>query len=233
MSDIQTQIDEIKARQSTRRSKPAKPKKTKSSGARKSFSKASPSRPNGHAGSSKKSKKTKETKFKDDEEPDSEEEARNVTLSQKQELAEKIQQVDEATLSKAVDIIKETTALSSVCLLLTPRVEYWLTPRDQTDEIELDIESLPPLTVYKLYILVCRGGRKVQRAKPGQAKRASGTGKKAGGARKMVNEEAEEDRIRQMEAQLQSFDTRQGGMGWGGEGGDESDSDEEESSDEE
>ncbi|ORX33563.1 hypothetical protein BD324DRAFT_639326 [Kockovaella imperatae] len=205
---LQAEITDIKARQAARKASKPK-KKTKPSGGRKSFSKSSPGA-NGHGGP-KKSKKNRDMVFKDEEEPDSEEEAKNLTMSQKQELAEKINQVDESVLTKAVDIIKETMQLSS------------------EQEIELDIELLPPRTIYRLYNLVCRGGRKAARAKPGQGKRSS-TGKKAGGARKTVNEQAEEERIRRMEAQLQSFDAGRGGTGW--DGGDESESSEDESSDE-
>ena len=164
--------------------------------------------------------------FKDDDEVDSEEEARNVTMSQKQELAEKINQVDEATLTKAVDIIKETMQLSSVSPSSDPCLQTLTMPQEQ--EIELDIELLPPRTIYRLYNLVCRGGRRAPRSKPGQGRKSSG--KKAGGARKTVNEQQEEERIRRMEQQLQNFDSGRGGMGW--EGGEESESSDEESSDE-
>jgi bromodomain-containing factor 1 len=81
----------------------------------------------------------------------------------------------------------------------------------QNEEIELDIDSLPPATVVKLYNLVCRGGRKPGRPK-GQT--AVGQGKKPGRkgtggvSKRSMNEQEEAARIKRMEQQLQNFNSQ-------------------------
>lgn len=70
-----------------------------------------------------------------------------------------------------------------------------------SDEIELDIESLPPATVLKLYNLVVRGPKKAKREKTGKNKHGTG-----GLARKSMNEEVEAEKIRMLEAKLGAFD---------------------------
>jgi CHASE3 domain sensor protein len=52
--------------------------------------------------------------FRDEEELESEEENGVMTMTQKQELAEKIQLADENTLAKAVQIIQQTTNVGAV-----------------------------------------------------------------------------------------------------------------------
>ncbi|WVQ94014.1 hypothetical protein IAU59_001092 [Kwoniella sp. CBS 9459] len=224
VSSLNDQIAALRAKIAKRRankaSKPAKAKAPKagSSQRKQSTAKQSPGiNGNGHA-PAKKSKKTKETlQYKDeDEEMDSDDEPTTMTLTQKQELAEKIQVADADVLQKAITIIQQTTNLGA-----------------NNEEIELDIDSLPQATVLKLYNLVCRGGKTGKRGKQaggaGSAKKAS---KKAtgGASRKSVNEREEAERIKRMEAQLQSFDAR--GNAAGAYEGEESSS-EEESSDEE
>ncbi|WVF66399.1 hypothetical protein IAT40_001139 [Kwoniella sp. CBS 6097] len=220
VSSLESQIATLRAkiakRRATKAAKPAKAKAPKAgpSQRKQSVAKQSPGvNGNGHA-PTKKSKKTKEVaQFKDeDEDMDSDDEPTSMTLTQKQELAEKIQVADADILQKAITIIQQTTNLGA-----------------NNEEIELDIDSLPQATVVKLYNLVCRGGKTGKRAKQGSAKKAS---KKAtgGASRKSVNEREEAERIKRMEAQLQSFDAR--GNAAGAYEGEESSS-EEESSEEE
>ncbi|WWC67087.1 uncharacterized protein I206_100994 [Kwoniella pini CBS 10737] len=201
--DLRTKI--AKSR-SERSAKPAKPKHAKSSSIaqqprkQSNAAKHSPGvNGNGHGGqsSAKKSKKSKEINYRDeDDDMESEDEQPNtITLTQKQELAEKIQEADGDTLQQAIIIIQQTTNLGS-----------------NNEEIELDIDSLPIPTQIQLYNLVCK--RKIGGSKP---RKSAGSGpskkqsKKAGGTKRGVNEREEAERIRRMEAQLQSFDSRQSG----------------------
>ncbi|RXK37656.1 hypothetical protein M231_05068 [Tremella mesenterica] len=196
MTVLEKEIADIQA-------KPRKKVKSKKPKARKqSVSKVSPG-VNGHA---KKPRKSKEASFKEEEE---EEEETALTMTQKQELADKMGAADEDTLGKAIAIIQATTTIGD------------------SGEIELDIDSLPPLTQVKLYNLVCRGGRKLTR-KVQKSKPSLGSGRKATGgtARKSMNEQEEAERIRRMEEQLKGFDSVPQ-QGW------DSESSEEESSEEE
>ncbi|WWD06100.1 hypothetical protein V865_004185 [Kwoniella europaea PYCC6329] len=239
VSNLNDQIAELRAKiakgRANRPPKSAKPKTTKAGSQQRkpSVAKHSPGvNGNGHS-AAKKSKKTKEAVYRDeDEDMESEEEDTTaITLTQKQELAEKITQADEQTLQEAITIIQQTTNLGA-----------------NNEEIELDIDSLPVATVAKLYNLVCRGrrggskpGRKsLGGASAGPGGSAKKAGKKASGGvtKRSVNEREEAERIRRMEAQLQSFDSRAGGagqgLGSGGVGYEEGESSsEEESSDEE
>ncbi|GMK58914.1 hypothetical protein CspeluHIS016_0603560 [Cutaneotrichosporon spelunceum] len=192
--------------------KPAKQRKqkapkTKAAAAPRKYSttsKASPGGPNVN-GVSKKARKPKpEVVYRDDD--DSDEEVQAITIQQQQELADKIQTADADILGQAVAIIQATTNISG----------------DQ--EIELDMNSLPPATVVQLYNLVCKGRKRGKKTKP--QPRKSGFGGAPG--RKHLNEQEEADRIRKMEAQLQAFDSRGPAQSF-----EEESSSEEESSDEE
>ncbi|WVQ80446.1 hypothetical protein IAT38_002551 [Cryptococcus sp. DSM 104549] len=260
VTQLNAQISALRAKMTKRRAargsskskKAGKPAAAGSGHARKaSSSKNSPGmNGNGHAAGgagsavkrAKKSAKEAAVVYRDDEEDEEdyaeeESEAEDgaggsggagvaLTHAQKQELAEKIGMTDGATLNKVITIIQQTTNLGG-----------------NNQEIELDIDSLPPATVLKLYNLVCRGGRSSagpKRAKNGQGKKATGgTGKKAMGgvSRRSVNEKEEAERIKRMEAQLQAFESQRGagvgGMGGVGQGYEEEESSSEEESSEE
>jgi bromodomain-containing factor 1 len=98
-----------------------KPPKTKPLPAarKQSVSKTSPGfNGNGHGGQVKKPRKSKEVSYRDDDEgEESEEEATTMTLTQKQELAEKIQVADGDTLTKAIQIIQQSTNLGAVSMI--------------------------------------------------------------------------------------------------------------------
>lgn len=152
----------------------------------------------------------------DDDESEEEEDISQLSHAQKQELAEKIGQTDGETLSKVISIIQQSTNIGGVSLIhREPFIIVVLTspPLQSNQEIELDIDSLPPATVIRLYNLVCRGGRgsgsKRGRGGGGVAKKAGGTGRKAMGgvSRRSVNEREEAERIRRMEQQLQAFES--------------------------
>jgi bromodomain-containing factor 1 len=84
----------------------------------------------------------------------------------------------------------------------------------------------------KLYALVVRGSRKPARPRSSAPKK---TGRKAtgGASRKFMNEDEEAERIRRMEAQLQSFDSGRGAQPAYGFEEEADDSSDEESSDDE
>lgn len=67
---------------------------------------------NGNGSGPKKGRKSKD--YREDDGDESEEDSGTVTLSQKQELAEKIQLADGETLNKAIEIITTTTSLGAV-----------------------------------------------------------------------------------------------------------------------
>jgi bromodomain-containing factor 1 len=85
------------------------------------------------------------------------------------------------------------------------------------EEIELDIDALPPATIVRLYNLVVRGlttPRRPKGKKPGRRPGPQGPHNGgSGGSRKKVNDEHEAERIRRMEQQLARFD---GGPAGGG-----------------
>ncbi|KAK4684080.1 bromodomain-containing factor 1, partial [Tremellales sp. Uapishka_1] len=227
IADIQGRLNKLKAKvakkraaRAAARSKNIKPTKSGSSGRprKQSTTAVSPNgNGNGHV------KKAGRKSYREDEDESEEEEV--VTLTMKQDLASRIQHASGEVLNQAIAIIQATTALGS-----------------SNEEIELDIDSLPAKTVLKLYNLVCRGlsggNKRAPRPKVAGAPRRTTNKKASGGvARKSMNEMEEAERIRRMEAQLQSFDQRGsfGNPGAGAPGvndGGESSS-EEESSDEE
>ncbi|TXT12465.1 uncharacterized protein COLE_02875 [Cutaneotrichosporon oleaginosum] len=191
-------------------SKPAKQRKQKAPKAKaaprkySTTSKPSPGGPSVNGAMKKQRKPKPEVTYHEDD--DSEEEPESITIDQQLELANKIQTADADILGQAVAIIQATTNITG----------------DQ--EIELDMNSLPPATVVKLYNLVCKGRKRGKKAKP--QPRKSGFGGAPG--RKHLNEQEEADRIRKMEAQLQAFDSRGPAQSF-----EEESSSDEESSDEE
>ncbi|KAJ9118590.1 hypothetical protein QFC22_003810 [Naganishia vaughanmartiniae] len=127
-----------------------------------------------------------------DDESDVEEPPAPVSLAQKQELADKIAEVDSETLNQALEIISKTTAVG-----------------DGNDEIELDIDALPPHTVFQLYNLVVLGypNGKRPKKKRGGNRTATSAAKSTGGKapRKQQSSRgngSEKERIRALEAQL-------------------------------
>ena len=115
--DIERRIAEEKssvARKRSAKGSKVKPRGSKGGAPRKqSVTKASPGL-NGN-GRPKKPRKSKEMAYmEDDDEMNSEEMGAAITLTQKQELAEKIQVAEEDVIKKAVEIIKQTQTLGSV-----------------------------------------------------------------------------------------------------------------------
>lgn len=176
---------------------------------------------NGVNGSaSKKQRRESATIYADDDGDESEggDVVEQVTLAQKQELADKIQEAGVDVLNQAIQIIQETTSLG-----------------DNGEEIELDIDALPAATVVRLYNLVVKGITKPVKPKTKKPGRRSGP-QPHGGNRKKVNDAHEAERIRRMEQQLASFHGASGGGGNGGGGngdGDDGDEDDVDSESEE
>ncbi|AAW46194.2 hypothetical protein CNBK1170 [Cryptococcus deneoformans B-3501A] len=195
---LNQQISALRSKMTKRRAARGSKSKSKPKTAprKSSVSKPSPNI-NGNSQPKKSKKAPKEANLmyrEDDDESEEEEDISHLSHAQKQELAEKIGQTDGETLSKVISIIQQSTNIGG-----------------SNQEIELDIDSLPPATVIRLYNLVCRGGRGSgsKRGRGGVVKKAGGTGRKAMGgvSRRSVNEREEAERIRRMEQQLQAFES--------------------------
>ena len=98
------------------------------------------------------------------------------------------------------------------------------------DQIELDIDTLPSQVLIKLYNTVMRPIKPKPGGRAAGQRNGTGTG---GLKRKSMDEEAEAERIRLLEARIQMFDNAQNGDGVanGGSGAMSSDSDSSGSSD--
>ncbi|TDL28564.1 WD40 repeat-like protein [Rickenella mellea] len=113
-----------------------------------------------------------------------------LSFDQKKDLSETIQTLDGAKLEKVISIIHEGV----------PEI------RDSTEEIELDIDSLPAMVLTKLYNYVLRPLRP-----PTTKRNRTGTGTGTGGLkRKSMDEDVEAEKIRQLEERMRLFE---GGSG--------------------
>lgn len=120
IAQMDSKIEQIKAER--RKSRPPRPTKKAKPARKQSIShvKNSPgANGNGHAAPKPKPRKSKDVSYHEDNGfggDESEEEVTNITLTQKQELAEKITQADPSTLAKAIDLISKSTGLDGVSL---------------------------------------------------------------------------------------------------------------------
>lgn len=113
-----------------------------------------------------------------------------LSFEQKKDLSETIQNLDGAKLERVIQIIHEGV----------PEI------RDSTEEIELDIDSLPASVLTKLYNFVLRPLRPSKR-------RSNNPGGGTGGLkRKSMDEDVEAEKIRRLEAQLDRFSNNGGAM---------------------
>lgn len=114
-----------------------------------------------------------------------------LSFDQKKELSETIQTLEGQKLERVIAIIHEGV----------PDI------RNSTEEIELDIDQLPPAVLLKLYNTVMRPIKAKSSGRPsaGPARHSShgGTG---GLKRKSMDEEAEAERIRLLEERIRLFD---------------------------
>ncbi|KAK0465342.1 uncharacterized protein EV420DRAFT_1262326, partial [Desarmillaria tabescens] len=113
-----------------------------------------------------------------------------LTFDQKKDLSEAIQGLDGAKLERVIKIIHEGV----------PEI------RDSTEEIELEIDLLPPPVLTKLYNFVIRPLRAppVKRNRHGKG---TGTG---GLNRKSMDEDVEAEKIRQLEQRMALFEGASG-----------------------
>jgi bromodomain-containing factor 1 len=133
-------------------------------------------------------RKPSEGKKKDDD-------VREVSYEQKEELAAKITQLPDDRLDGALKIIAEDKPQSA----------------NEDEEIELDIDDLSPATLYKLYRYVVRPkGKKMPSKVSSSDGRKRGTG---GVKRKNLDEGEEAARIARLQEQLQQFDNPEAGGG--------------------
>ncbi|KAG5719332.1 hypothetical protein E4T56_gene13287 [Termitomyces sp. T112] len=114
-----------------------------------------------------------------------------LTFEQKKDLSESIAKLDEQKLEKVIQIIHEGV----------PEI------RDSTEEIELEIDLLPPSVLTKLYNFVIRP----LRAPPTKRVR-TGKGTGTGGLkRKSMDEDVEAEKIRLLEERMLLFDSKTNG----------------------
>lgn len=145
----------------------------------------------GGGGVSETTKKAKAKKQKEGKKRD--EDVRDVTYEQKEELASKITQLPDERLDGALKIIAEDKPPNA----------------NEDEEIELDIDDLSPQTLYKLYRYVVRPkGKKMPSKVSSSDGRKRGTG---GVKRKNLDEGEEAARIARLQEQLQQFDNPEGG----------------------
>ncbi|KAG8834592.1 hypothetical protein FS842_000951 [Serendipita sp. 407] len=114
------------------------------------------------------------------------EEEETLTFEQKKQLSETIQTLDGNRLERVLEIIDE----------VYPEI------RETSEEIELDIDSLPPHVLIRLYNFVIRPNKPRVGRPPNGSASSKPTGAIAGTKRKSMNEEEESEKIRQLEATL-------------------------------
>ncbi|KIK71261.1 hypothetical protein GYMLUDRAFT_976433 [Collybiopsis luxurians FD-317 M1] len=175
---MESQIETIRGTISQLKNKPAKDKKKKVKQEKTpvaSSSKASSSKPPKQPVTSK--KKGKKAVSEDND---------VLTFEQKKELSEAISKLEGTKLERVIQIIHEGV----------PEI------RDSTEEIELEIDLLPPQVLTKLYNVVIRPMKAPppKRNRPGKG---TGTG---GLKRKSMDEDVEAEKIRQLEQRMALFE---------------------------
>jgi len=109
-----------------------------------------------------------------------------LTFEQKKDLSESISKLDGPKLETVIQIIHDGV----------PEI------RGSTDEIELEIDTLPAAVLTKLYNFVIRPMR-AQPTKRNRTGKGTGTG---GLKRKSMDEDVEAEKIRQLEQRMALFD---------------------------
>jgi hypothetical protein len=136
-----------------------------------------------------------------------------LTFEQKKDLSESIAKLDEAKLEKVIHIIHEGVPeirdVNSL-LLASPTITYIC--QQSTDEIELEIDSLPAAVLTKLYNFVLRPLR-TPATKRNRPNKGTGTG---GLKRKSMDEDVEAEKIRMLEERMALFDRNVTNGGGGG-----------------
>jgi len=114
-----------------------------------------------------------------------------LTFEQKKHLSEAIGVLDGAKLERVIQIIHEGV----------PEI------RDSTEEIELEIDTLPAHVLTKLYNFVIRPQLRTTVPKRSRTGKGTGTG---GLKRKSMDEDVEAEKIRQLEARMALFENPDG-----------------------
>ncbi|KAG1889391.1 Bromodomain-containing protein [Suillus subluteus] len=182
IATMEAQIESMRGNLMALKAKPAKEKKKKEKKEKvpvASTSKAAASRAPKAAPATNGSKRKTTTK-----KPMAEDDA--LSFEQKKDLSEAITSLDGVKLEKVIQIIHEGV----------PEI------RDSTEEIELEIDILPPHVLTKLYNFVLRPLRQ-----PTQKRNRTGKGTGTGGLkRKSMDETAEAEKIRKLEERMRLFE---------------------------
>ncbi|OAX38990.1 Bromodomain-containing protein [Rhizopogon vinicolor AM-OR11-026] len=184
IANIEAQIESMRGNLMALKNKPAKEKKRKEKKEKApiaSSSKTAASRaPKAAPATNGKRKPTKKPVAEDDV----------LSFEQKKDLSEAITSLDGVKLEKVIQIIHEGV----------PEI------RDSTEEIELEIDVLPPHVLTKLYNFVLRPLRQPTQKRNRTAK-GTGTG---GLKRKSMDETAEAEKIRKLEERMRLFEDPNG-----------------------
>ncbi|KAG0697173.1 Bromodomain-containing protein [Suillus ampliporus] len=181
IATMEAQIESMRGNLMALKNKPAKEKKKKEKKEKApvaSTSKAAASR------APKAAPATNGNKRKTTKKPMAEDDV--LSFEQKKDLSEAITSLDGVKLEKVIQIIHEGV----------PEI------RDSTEEIELEIDTLPPHVLTKLYNFVLRPLRQ-----PTQKRNRTGKGTGTGGLkRKSMDETAEAEKIRKLEERMRLFE---------------------------
>jgi hypothetical protein len=128
-----------------------------------------------------------------------------LTFEQKKDLSEAIAKLDGSRLERVIQIIHEGVPeirdVSSHLLFIKCDS---IRSQQSTEEIELEIDSLPSAVLTKLYNYVLRPLRQPTHPKRSRSGKGTGTG---GLKRKSMDEEKEAEKIRQLEERMALFNT--------------------------
>ncbi|KAF7784761.1 hypothetical protein Agabi119p4_926 [Agaricus bisporus var. burnettii] len=174
IADIEQKMEMLQNTLTSLKSKPAKKKKEER---REKAPVASTSKAPTKQSKSQPSKKKNKKPIADDD---------VLTFEQKKDLSESIGKLDGTKLEKVIQIIHEGV----------PEI------RDSTEEIELEIDTLPAAVLTKLYNFVIRPMR-AQPSKRNRPGKGTGTG---GLKRKSMDEDVEAEKIRQLEQRMALFE---------------------------
>lgn len=217
-SQIETMRNSISALKSSGVSKPAKKEKKKekpsksssasapiasSSKPSKKENKAPPKKKAGGGGGKKNAAAAASLPVAEDD---------TLTFEQKKDLSDAITRIDGQKLERVIQIIHEGVPeirdVSSFagrafqCHLIRSSVSQ------SQEEIELEIDLLPASVLTKLYNFVLRPVRQAQAPKKARTGKGTGTG---GLKRKSMDEDAEAEKIRRLEAQMALFEQQANG----------------------
>jgi hypothetical protein len=127
-----------------------------------------------------------------------------LTFEQKKDLSESIGKLDGTKLEKVIQIIHEgvpeirdVSLFCNFCVL-----RCFNSCHQSTEEIELEIDTLPAAVLTKLYNFVIRPLR-AQPSKRNRPNKGTGTG---GLKRKSMDEDVEAEKIRQLEQRMALFE---------------------------